>query len=137
MAEDPSSLIEGADKLVSLYGYWLSFHDAVVESILIARAGPAETKRFVTNDAVLDPEDGSVLVCVRQANVVIRWHEVRDLVLSGIDGEENNWINGLEFVRSGDAIYTLIERMDGPHGFILAPRVEVLNAEVVSRDLVK
>ncbi|MFN3649465.1 MAG: Imm50 family immunity protein [Armatimonadota bacterium] len=132
MTEDPSELMEGTEKLRALYGSWISFHDAVVESVLLERVGPTVTIRFITNDAVsTDGGQTADLANTRRASVVMRWHEVRDLVLSGVDWDENNWIDGLKFVRSRDTICTLIERMDGTHGFIQAERVEVVSAELL------
>jgi Immunity protein 50 len=118
------ALVEGAQKLIDVYGYWLSFHDAVVESIIIEREGPTVTICFTTNDMVEkaggeDPD--------HYAKVTLRWYEVKELTLTGID--ESNWIDGLIFTRSEDEIRCEIERMDGFHGTILARRIEVLDVQ--------
>jgi hypothetical protein len=135
MNQDIVTLVEGASKLIALYGYWISFHDAAVESVLIERVGPTVTIRFRTNDA--PSGDGGQTFqyeASRLARVVMRWHEVRDLTLAGIDVEENNWIGRLEFERRGDTIHTVIVQMDGLHGFILAEWAEVMDVEPITRE---
>lgn len=122
--DGPDIKIAGASKLTDLYGYWPSFHDATVESILIERVGPTVTIRFETcdmasdGDAVRDPD--------RQATVVIRWRQVRDLDIKGVDAEGRNWIDGLTFVTRGEGVQTELLLMDGVKGIIVAKWVEVL-----------
>jgi hypothetical protein len=128
--DDPTTLIEGADRLLAIYGSWISFHDAAVESVVLERVGPTVTIHFRTNDVPL-PDDGNPLGSrdSRIARVVMRWHEVQDVVINGLDWDENNWIDGLTFVPRGESICTVIEPMDGTRGYILSRRVEVVSAE--------
>lgn len=128
------SLIHGASKLKDVYGYWISFHDAAVESVIVERVGPTVTIRFRTNDAV-STDGGETFNYEKDqlAHVVMRWHEVRDLTLTGVDWEENNWIGRMEFELQRDRVLTTVEQMDGPHGTILAERVEVLSVEPIER----
>ena len=46
----PECSIVGARKLTDVYGYWISFHDATVENVLIERQGPTVTICFETCD---------------------------------------------------------------------------------------
>jgi hypothetical protein len=118
----PGVEIVGASALIAVYGYFTPFHDAVVESVLIEKQGPTVTIRFTTCDAAYQGEE--VKDENQQAIVVMRWHEVSDLSVSGID--QRNWIGGLDFSREGEGIRTELELMDGMRGFILARRVEVV-----------
>ncbi len=123
--DDPGVVITGASKLIDLYGYFPSFHDAAIESILIERDGPTVTIRFTTNDAAYrgdELQDADQL-----AIVVIQWSEVSDLRLSGID--RRNWIDGLTFSVEGSSIRSELELMDGIDGFIVARRVEVVEVQ--------
>jgi hypothetical protein len=128
LEERALALIEGAAQLVDVYGYWPSFHDAQVETVVIERRGPTVTIHFITNDQV--DKDG-VQERDKLAQVTIRWHEVKDLSLNGIDWEENNWIDGLTVRRDGDDVRTVIDPMDGFHGFIVAGRIEVLDVQPI------
>jgi hypothetical protein len=127
--DDPGVLITGASKLIDLYSYFPSFHDAAVESILIERDGPTVTIRFTTNDAAYrgdelqDPDQLAI--------VVIQWSEVSEMRLSGID--RRNWIDGLTFSAEGSSIRSELELMDGIHGFIVAGRVEVVEVQPSGR----
>src|SRR5437879_13062877 len=93
LEERALTLIEGASQLMDVYGYWPSFHDAKVETVVIERQGPTVTIHFVTNDLV--DKDG-VQERDKLAQVTIRWHGVKDLSFKGLDWEENNWIDGLD-----------------------------------------
>jgi Immunity protein 50 len=53
MQDQTTAFVEGSSKLVELYGYWISFHDAAVETVQIEREGPTVTIAFTANDAVL------------------------------------------------------------------------------------
>jgi hypothetical protein len=119
-------LIEGVSRVVDLYGSWVSFHDAAVESVLIEREGPAVTIRFRTCDSV--SKAGAPERDLR-AYVTLRWQDVRDLCLAGIDWEENNWIDGLLIERHRDLLHTTLVKMDGIHGFLVAGRLEVVGVE--------
>jgi hypothetical protein len=123
----PKVEVLGASKLTDLYGYWPSFHDATVESILIERVGPTVTIRFETCDMACDGD--TVREPDRRARVVLRWHEVEDLELRGIDPEEHNWIDGLTFGLRDGGIRSELLLMDGLHGWLDARRVEVVDVE--------
>lgn len=127
---EPHVRIIGGNKIVDLYGYWITFHDAVIESITIDRQGPSVTIVLTTNDMVCD--QGEIKESDQEATVVIRWSRVREMSLSGVDPEERNWIDGLTFSAADAGIKTVIEPMDGPQGVLVAERVEVL--EVVPID---
>jgi hypothetical protein len=121
----PGVEIIGASKLIEVYSYFTPFHDASVDSILIERQGPTVTIRFTTCDAAYDGDE--LKHPDQQAAVVMKWHEVQDLGLSGID--RRNWLGGLDFSMQGEHVRTELELMDGTQGFILARRVEVVSVQ--------
>jgi Immunity protein 50 len=65
--DDLGVLIGGASQLIDLYGYFPTFHDAVVESIFIEKEGPTVTIRFTANGRDLsrrrDGKPGPVSDC--------------------------------------------------------------------------
>jgi hypothetical protein len=82
-----------------VYGHWISFHDASLESVLIVRYGPTVTIEFETCDMA---HRGDKLVdSDLRARVIIRWHRVQDLNLAGVDPEERNWVDGLTLTTVG------------------------------------
>ena len=125
--DNPGAVIAGASKLIELYGYFPSFHDATVESIFIEREGPTVTIRFITNDAAYRAD--KLQNPDQLAMVAIQWHEVSDLRLLGID--RHNWIDGLAFSIEGGSIRSELELMDGLQGVIVARRVEVVEVQPV------
>jgi hypothetical protein len=128
MQDQTAAFVEGSSTLVEFYGYWISFHDAAVETVQIEREAPTVTIAFTANDAVLKEgqEDRELL-----ANVTMRWHEVLDMTLSGVDPDENNWIGRLSLERKEDAILTTLSKMHGVHGAILARRVEIVDVQAI------
>jgi hypothetical protein len=123
----PEIPIDGYRKLVEVYGYWISFHDASVETVLIERRSSTVTIGFETCDMAY--RDGDLVETDRLARVVVRWHGVRDLKLEGIGSEGRNWIDGLILKPWGEDILGELELMDGFHGTIVAQRVEIVDAE--------
>src|SRR4051812_39124965 len=100
----------GSRKLTDVYGYWITFHDASVESVLVERVGPSVTIVFETCDQAY--RDGDPVASDRKARVTVRWHRVRELSLAGIDPDGRNWIDGLTLARSGDTVRSELELMD-------------------------
>ena len=129
MAEnnDPPVAIVGAQKLTDLYGYWITFHDASIESVLIERLGPTVTIEFETCDMAYRGDE--LLDNDQSARVVVRWHNVRELSLEGIDPAERNWINELTLTSVGEDVRSELELMDGIHGVIVARRVEIVDVQ--------
>ncbi|MFI5457151.1 MAG: Imm50 family immunity protein [Isosphaerales bacterium] len=125
--DDPGVVIAGASKLIDLYSYVPSFHDATVESIFIERDGPTVTIRFTTNDAAYRADE--LQNPDQLAIVVMQWGGVSDLRLSGID--RRNWIGGPAFSMEGRSIRSELELMDGTQGFIVAQRVEVVEVQPI------
>jgi hypothetical protein len=115
----------GAPLLISLYGYWPSFHDAAVISVLIERVGPTVTIHFRLND--MGPSGNDV-----EADAILRWREVSDLHLQGID--DSNWIWDMRFEASEEGLSTELKRMDGISGTILAESVEVVEATTIPQE---
>ncbi len=127
--DGPRVAIIGVEKLTDLYGGWISFHDATIESVLIERLGPTVTIEFETCDMAY--RDGELLDSDRKARVIVRWHRVQELSLAGVDPDEHNWINGLVFTPVGDDVRGELELMDGMHGVIIARKVEILEVELL------
>ena len=129
MSEDNVANVEvvGASKLTDIYGYWISFHDASVETVLVERLGPTVTIGFKNCDMAYHA--GELMDSDREARVVVRWHQVKELSLIGIDPEERNWIDGLVLTAQGEDVRTELELMDGMQGVIVARRVEVVEVE--------
>jgi hypothetical protein len=120
----PGVSILGYRKLVEVYGHWITFHDASVETVLIERVGPTVTIGFRTCDMAY--RDGELVEDDRQAKVVIRWHGVRELKLEGIDPEGRNWIDGLALSPQNEHVRTEIKLMDGFRGAIVARQMEIV-----------
>ena len=125
----PDVAVIGAEKLTDLYGGWISFHDASIESVLIERREPTVTIEFETCDMAYS--GGELVDPDRFARVNIRWHKVQELELAGIDPEERNWIDGLTLTSAGEYVRCELELMDGTHGVIVARQVEIIEAEPV------
>jgi hypothetical protein len=123
----PPIEIVGSSMLIDLYGYWPSFHDAVLERIAIDRIGSTVMIEFTTCDMVFDGDE--MKAPDQQARVILRWYEVSELSLGGIDSSQLNRIGGLGFSPDGKTIRCVIELMDAMHGVIVAGRVEVLEVE--------
>ena len=123
----PQVAIIGAEKLTDLYGYWISFRDASIESVLIERRGPTVTIEFETCDMAYRGDE--LLDSDRKACVIVRWHKVQDLSSTGIDPEERNWIGGLTFTPVGENVRGELELMDGTHGMIVARQVEIVDVQ--------
>lgn len=107
----PHVAIIGSEKLTDLYGGWISFHDASIESVLIERRGPTVTIQFETCDMAYRGDE--LLDSDRKACVIVRWHRVQELSLVGVDPEERNWIDGLAFTPIGEDVRGELELMDG------------------------
>jgi hypothetical protein len=119
--------IAGASKLTDLYGGWISFHDASVETVLVERVGPTVTIGFKTCDMAYHA--GELVDGDRKARVVMRWHQVQELSLIGIDPAGRNWIDGLVLTDRGKDVRTELELMDGMRGVIVARSVEIVEVE--------
>ena len=115
--------VEGADKLVGLYGYWPSFHDARVEAVAIDTAEPSVTVRFRTSDRV---EVGGEEDRDEQAQVTVRWGDVSELTLGASDwvGEDVLWEMVLSISEAG--ICAELRPNGGLSGSIVAGQVEVV-----------
>ncbi len=123
----PHVAIIGVEKLTNLYGGWISFHDASIESVLIERRGPTVTIEFETCDMAHRGDE--LLDSDRKARVIVRWHQVHELSLAGVDAEERNWINGLALTPVGEDVRGELEMMDGTHGIIIARQVEIVDVQ--------
>ena len=126
----PDVPVIGVSKLTDVYGYWISFHDASVESVLIERHGPPVTVAFGTCDMAY--RDGKLVDSDLAARVVVRWRQVQECSLEGIDPDGRNWIDGLSLAPSGPSgewVRSELELMDGLHGKIVARQVEVVDVE--------
>lgn len=123
MTDDILELIEGASLLVSAVGYWPSFHDAAMRSILIEGDGSTVTIVFQMDEMAKGglPD--------YRGNVVLRWHDVTELSIGG-RSDEQHWLWHLKLNRDGDLLETTLAPNDGFGGKIRARRLEVISCEV-------
>ncbi len=118
--KDAQFWVKGDEKLTSIFGRWPSFHDAVVETVQIERVGPTVTISFRLNEL-------SASGLIHRVDATLRWHEVNQLEIKGVDEEENNWIWGLDLERTAEGVDTVLWQMDGIHGRIRSAGLEVLD----------
>jgi hypothetical protein len=115
-------LAEGSNKLVSVFGAWPTFRDASIVYARVDRSGPTVTIAFELTEWTDNHPDEKV-------NVTIRWSEVTDFSLSGID--PNPAIAGLGITATDTTVKTTLRRGRGPHGSIVAGRLRVLDVVIV------
>jgi hypothetical protein len=120
--ENPVDVVEGASKLVSLFGEWPGFREAAILYLRIDRTGPTVTAGFRLHEWT-ESHPGQYL------NATVRWLEVQALALSGIS--EENRIAALTLAPEGENLRTVLESLDGLHGYIDARRMRVLDVAIV------
>jgi hypothetical protein len=115
--------VEGAEKLVDLYGYWPSFHDAFVRTITIDSEETAVTICFMTNDRV---EKAGELETDLRALVTLRWEEVSELTISATDWGGESWVWDMLLSTTETGIRTEIKPNHELGAVIVAERVKVV-----------
>jgi hypothetical protein len=120
--------VEGAEKLVGLYGYWPSFHDALVQTITIDSEETTVAISFWTNDRV---EKEGEPKTDRQALVTVRWEDVSELTIRATDwgGQSCVWDMLLTVTEAG--IRTEIQPNDDLSAVIVAGQVKVVDVRPV------
>jgi hypothetical protein len=124
--------VEGAEKLVSLYGYWPSFHDANVETITIDTEENTVTISFTTNDAV---EKTGEPVRDELALVTLQWQEVSDLSIQATDWGGQSWVWDMLLTLTETGIRTEIQPHDELSVVIVASRVKVVEVRPIDSSL--
>jgi hypothetical protein len=122
MDESVLARIEGARKLTGLCGAWPRFHNAQILYLRMDRSGPTVTIGLrLTEWSEKNPDE--------HVNVTLRWHEVSELSLSGIDPE--NMIGGLTLQERDALLEATLEPMRGTHGHLVARRLQVMDVAVI------
>jgi hypothetical protein len=124
--------VEGTEKLVSLYGYWPSFHDANVETITIDTEENTVTISFTTNDAV---EKTGEPVRDELALVTLQWQEVSDLSIQATDWGGQSWVWDMLLTLTETGIRTEIQPHDELSVVIVASRVKVVEVRPIDSSL--
>lgn len=89
----PEELVLNAEKLISIYGRWPSFHDAEVLSLSLERAGPCCVIRLASHERTRDVDDQGFYKKENQCLITIRFTEVEDLCVE--DFNHQNVIAGI------------------------------------------
>jgi hypothetical protein len=122
MEESILARIEGARKLTGLCGAWPRFQRAQILYLRLDRSGPTVTIGLrLTEWSERKPDE--------HVNVTLRWHEVTELSLSGIDPE--NMIGGLTLQERGDSLEATLEPLRGTHGRLVGRRLQVMDVAVI------
>jgi hypothetical protein len=124
--------VEAAEKLVNLYGYWPSFHDAHLETITIAVEENTVTISFTTNDSV---EKAGEPVRDELALVTLRWEEVSELNIQASDWGGQSWVWDMLLTVAETGIRTEIQSGDELRAVIVASRVKVVEVRPVDGQL--
>lgn len=125
-------LIAGTEKVISIFGYWPSFHDAEVISFSVSRAFPgmASVNSAALTVHVRDYKQVGAgtssyeLVCCKSILIELVFHDVHNLSLSEfnhqnvIDSISLNYLDGV-------LIDVEVESVWGFGGVIQCKRVEV------------
>ncbi len=145
-AENPESLIEGAEKLTGIFGYWPSFHDAEVVDFSLWRGdvnpekdrwvGPVLTVKIHLWEMSEKPHEDGVLQNLKNTLAVLRFHGVNHITMAGFNHQ--NPIFGLSFavqqrgmLADGSPVtpYIVVEFEEAPQ---FATTFKCFRAEVVS-----
>lgn len=122
----PEEFIEDAAQVVSYYGYWPSFHDSRIVSLLIEPEKGTITVTFDYNDLTDDDtKSGS-------SRITLRWNKVMTYSLTA--DYTAYWMDqlwGVDFVQQEDMIETKIVPTDGIHGAIRSEAVQVMQFDIL------
>jgi len=120
--------VEGAEKLVNHYGYWPSFHDALIQTITVSTEETAGTISFITNDLVEkagEPERDE------KALVTLRWEDVSELTIQARDWGGQSWVWDMRFTLTEAGIRTDIQPNDDLGAVIVAGQIKVVDVRSV------
>ncbi len=94
--------VQGADKLIELFGRWPSFHDAEVVSLVLDRAGdddgfgPSLVATIRTFDITHEVLPDGLLKLTHECAAVMAFREVVQLQLTGFNSQ--NVLSGLHII---------------------------------------
>lgn len=105
MGTDPSQFIEGSSKLIDIFGYWPSFHDAEVLDLSLTRGEvkpekglyifPILTVTIHLWELTREVNERGFLKCIKHTLAVLRFRNVDNLALANFNHQ--NAIFGLTF----------------------------------------
>ena len=120
MSAEPEDFIEGAAQVVGYYGYWATFHDAEVVSLLIEPENGTITATFDYNDMTDgDAKAGS-------SRITLLWQKVIEYSLTA--NYKAIWMDRLweiKFTQQEEWIETEIVPTDGIGGKIRSRSIQV------------
>ena len=120
MSAKPIDFIERAAQVVEYYGGWPAFHDADYIAIHIDMDGPTVRIDFRLYDWDESADKAN------RPKIILLWHDVQDLKLSGIQELGQNAIGQMHIGQADGDITTLIQGIgDGTTAEFRAKRVEV------------
>jgi hypothetical protein len=98
MPADPPT-IKGSEKIISVFGYWPSFHDAEILEVSLHRkfvgtGSPALTARVHVFEMTNEVSNGGYFVCRYHSIVTLRFYAIADLVLENFNHQ--NALSGLD-----------------------------------------
>ena len=124
MSAKPEEFIGGAAQVVEYYGYWATFHDAEVVSLLIEPEQGTITATFDYNDMTDDDsKTGS-------SRITLLWQKVIEYTLTA--DYKTLWMDRLweiDFTQQNDWIETNILPTDGIGGNIHSRIIQVVGFE--------
>jgi hypothetical protein len=116
-----TSVIDGSDKLTSIFGRWPSFHDSEVVSLVFDRTGPTITADIHVFEITTEISKTGHYVCRNHCVVSLRFLEVDEIAFEGFNHQ-----NALMGLAISDGSHRQKERikfevsLDGAYGVDLA-----------------
>jgi hypothetical protein len=77
----PEHFVVNADKLVSVYGRWPSFHDAEIETVIMDRRGPFIQIRLEAHERTDELTEEGVYRRLKRCVITFRFTDVENLAL--------------------------------------------------------
>lgn len=87
------SLIDGSDKLTSIFGRWPSFHDSEVVSLALDREGPTITADIHVFEMTSEISKTGHYICRKHCVAKLRFLQVDEIEFEGFNHQ--NALNGL------------------------------------------
>jgi hypothetical protein len=127
--------IDNAKLVIDHFGYWPTFHDSEIISIIIQRtldkATSSATLRvysFEMTDQMVGGHDQLVKHCFFDV-------EITDLIKTEIDGfNHQNAVLALEFGRDGENVFCNIVSTYGVDGYIGGKKIRIKRLEPITDD---
>jgi Immunity protein 50 len=80
-----ASLIDGSDKLTSIFGRWPSFHDSEVVSLAFDRAGPTITANIHVFEMTSEISSTGHYICRKHCVATLRFLQVDEIECEGFN----------------------------------------------------